>query len=104
MARAAASSDVFSAIADANRRRIIGILGSTQVRAVGELVRTLRMPQPAVSKHLGVLRRVKLVSVNRRGRRRLYRLNAVQLRPVHDWISSYERFWSHQFDRIKARA
>jgi len=68
------------------------------------LVLRLRMPQPAVSKHLGVLRRVGVVTVSKRGQRRLYRLNAKELRPVHDWVKTYERFWTHQLDRIKERA
>jgi DNA-binding transcriptional ArsR family regulator len=104
MARAPADSDVYNAIADAKRRRIIDLLAETQERDVSDLVRSLRMRQPAVSKHLSVLRQVRLVSVNRRGRRRMYRLNAGELRQVHDWISTFERFWSHQIDRIKARA
>src|SRR5438552_17449362 len=104
MARAATTSDVFNAIAEPRRRRIIDLLAGGEERAVGELVRTLRIGQPAVSKHLAVLRRVKVVAVNRRGRRRLYRLNAKELKPVHDWVKNYERFWSHQLDRIKARA
>lgn len=62
------------------------------------------MPQPAVSKHLGVLRRVGIVSVSRHGRRRLYRLNANELKPVHDWAKTFEPFWTHQLDRIKDRA
>ena len=60
----------------------------------------MRLPAPGG----GVLRRVRIVSVNRRGRRRLYRLNARELKPVHDWVKNYERFWSHQLDRIKQRA
>ncbi len=72
--------------------------------AIGELVKRLRIPQPAVSKHLGVLRRVGIVSVNRLGRRRMYRLNAEELKPVHDWVKTYESFWTHQLDRIKERA
>ena len=103
MARAATTSDVFNAIAEKRRRRIIDLLADGEL-AVAELVHRLRLPQPAVSKHLGVLRRVRIVSVNRRGRRRLYRLNAAELRPVHDWIKHYERFWTHQLGRIKERA
>jgi len=57
-----------------------------------------------VSKHLGVLRRVGIVSASRYGRHRLYRLNAEELKPVHDWVKTYERFWTHQLDRIKERA
>jgi DNA-binding transcriptional ArsR family regulator len=104
MARAATTSDVFNAIAEPRRRRIIEMLADTGELPVGDLVRRLRMPQPAVSKHLGVLRSVRLVSVNRRGRSRVYRLDARQLQPVHDWVKQYERFWGHQLDRIKRRA
>src|SRR5205814_5176950 len=75
-----------------------------RVRAVGDLVRTLGLAQPAVSKHLGVLRTVGLVSMAKDGQRRLYRLNAKGLKPVHDWVKNYEHFWEHQLDRIKARA
>ena len=68
------------------------------------MVKVLRIPQPAVSKHLGVLRQVGIVSVSKHGRHRLYRLNAQELKPVHDWVKTYERFWTHQLDRIKERA
>jgi DNA-binding transcriptional ArsR family regulator len=104
MARAATTSDVFNAIAEPRRRRIIDLLAGGGEQAVGDLVQSLRLAQPAVSKHLGVLRSVRLVSVSRRGRRRLYRLNARELKPVHDWVRMYERFWSHQINRIKERA
>jgi DNA-binding transcriptional ArsR family regulator len=104
MARAAVTSDVFNAIAEPRRRQIIDLLSGGGETPVGELVRTLRVPQPAVSKHLNVLRRVRLVSVSRRGRSRLYRLNPGELKPVHDWVKNYERFWTGHLDRIKARA
>src|SRR6476661_1735414 len=104
MPRAATTSDVFNAIAEPRRRLIIEMLADTGELPVGDLVRRLRMPQPAVSKHLGVLRSVRLVSVNRRGRSRVYRLDARQLKPVHDWVKHYERFWGHQLDRINRRA
>ena len=104
MARAATTSDVFNAIAEPRRRRIIELLAGGGERAVEDLVQSLRLPQPAVSKHLGVLRSVRLVSVSRRGRRRLYRLNARELKPVHDWVKMYERFWTHHLNRIKERA
>ena len=106
MPRAATTSDVFNAIAEPRRRRIIELLAGADggERNVGELVRAMRLRQPAVSKHLGVLRRVRVVSVSRRGRQRVYRLNARELKPVHDWVKHYERFWSHQLDRIKERA
>jgi DNA-binding transcriptional ArsR family regulator len=68
------------------------------------VVETLRIPQPAVSKHLGVLRKVGIVSVSKHGQHRLYRINAKELKPVHDWVKTYQRFWGHQLDRIKERA
>ncbi len=104
MARAPTTTDAFNAIAEPRRRQIIDLLAGAGERAVGDLVGALRLPQPAVSKHLGVLRSVRIVSVSRRGRRRMYRLNARELKPVHDWVKTYERFWSHQLGRIKERA
>src|SRR2546423_11079304 len=104
MTRAATSADVFNAIAEPRRRQILDLLARGGEQAVGDLVGAMRIAQPAVSKHLGVLRRVRIVSVSRRGRRRLYRLNARELKPVHDWVKNYEQFWSHQLQRIKARA
>jgi DNA-binding transcriptional ArsR family regulator len=104
MARTATTTDVFNAIAESRRREIIDVLAGTPERAVGEIVTKLRMPQPAVSKHLGVLRTVGLVSVSKRGRQRLYRLNPQGLKAVHDWVTQFERFWTHQLDRIKERA
>ena len=96
--------DVFEAIADPMRRRIIDLLGAAEQRSVSELIDRLGAPQPAVSKQLRVLRTARLVSVNRRGRHRLYRLNAAPLKTIHHWTKTYERFWNQQFDRIKARA
>jgi len=75
-----------------------------RAHAVGELVDRLRIPQPAVSKHLGVLRKVGIVTVTRQGQHRLYQLNAKELKPVHDWVRAYERLWVHQLGRIKERA
>jgi len=103
MPRAATTSDVFNAIAEPRRREIIEFLSAGE-RAVGDIVREMRLSQPAVSKHLGVLRRVRLVSVNRRGRSRVYRLHPQPLKSVFDWTSMFERFWNQQIDRIKARA
>ena len=104
MARAATTSDVFNAIAEPRRREIINLLAGDGEQAVGDLVTRLRLPQPTVSKHLNVLRRVRVVSVTRRGQRRMYRLNAKELKPVHDWIKDLAKFWDHHIDRIKERA
>jgi DNA-binding transcriptional ArsR family regulator len=104
MARAATTTDVFNAIAEPRRRQIIEILARRGALAVGALVVAVGLPQPAVSKHLGVLREVGLVSVDKSGRQRMYRLNPEELKSVYDWAKSFERFWSYQLDRIKLRA
>ena len=75
-----------------------------QERPVGAIVATLSMEQPSVSKHLRVLRSVGLVHVRRNGRQKLYRTNAEAIRPLHEWTSTFERYWRHQLDRVKERA
>jgi DNA-binding transcriptional ArsR family regulator len=104
MARAATTTDVFNAIAEPRRRQIIDLLSQTSPRSVADLTAALNLRQPAVSKHLGVLRQVGVVSVTKQGQHRLYELNGQQLKPVHDWVKGYERFWTHQLKRIKDRA
>jgi DNA-binding transcriptional ArsR family regulator len=104
MARASSASDVFNAIAEPRRRQIIELLSRRRGLAVGAIVLALGLPQPSVSKHLGVLREVGLVSVSRHGQSRVYELNFEQLRPVYDWVKTFERHWGHQLDRIRERA
>ena len=104
MPRAATTTDVFNAIAEPKRRQIVEVLARRGALAVGALVATLGLPQPAVSKHLGVLRQVGIVSVTKQGRERLYQLEAKELKTVHDWAQKFEQHWSHQLDRIKERA
>lgn len=104
MARAATTTDVFNAIAEPRRREIIGVLVDGQARAVSDVVRIVQLPQPTVSKHLSVLRRVGVVTVVKRGQHRMYRLNAAELKPVHDWVKTFEKYWTHQISRIKERA
>ena len=104
MARATTTSDVFNAIAEPRRRQIIETLARHEPCSVGELVEIIELPQPSVSKHLGVLREVGLVVASDEGRHRLYRLDATQLTPVRDWINSFEQFWSQQLDQIKHHA
>ena len=105
MARSPTTADAFTAIAEARRREILGALASSDgERDVTWLVEELGWPQPQVSKHLGVLRKVGLVIVVRKGQRRMYSLNGQGLRPVYDWVKTYERFWDQQLQRIKDRA
>lgn len=105
MARTPTTTDAFTAIAEPQRRQILGVFAHSHgARDVSSLVDELGWPQPQVSKHLGVLREVGLVTVVREGRRRLYSLDASKLRPVYEWVKSYERAWIHQLQRIKERA
>ena len=104
MARVATTTDVFNAIGEPRRREIIDLLNDGQEWAVSDVVARVRIAQPAVSKHLGVLRKVGVVTVVKRGQHRLYRLHAAQLKPVHDWVRTYERYWTDQLRRIKQRA
>src|SRR5580698_6447055 len=104
MARAATTTDVFNAIAEPRRREIIGMLEDGKEHAVGDVVLRLRMSQPAVSKHLGVLRKAGVVTVSKRGLLRLYRLNAKELKVVDDWVKRYGPCAAHRLDRIKVRA
>ena len=103
MPRAATTSDSFNAVAEPRRRDILSYL-ALQERPVGDIVTTLGLEQPSVSKHLRVLRDVGLVHVRRDGRRMLYRTNAAAIRPLHEWTGTFERFWRHQLNRIKERA
>src|SRR5580698_7322035 len=103
MPRASTTSDAFNAIAEPRRRAILSYLAPRE-RPVGDIVISLRMEQPSVSKHLRVLRDVGLVHMRRDGRRILYRTNADAIRPLHEWTSTFERFWRHQLNRIKERA
>jgi DNA-binding transcriptional ArsR family regulator len=104
MARAATTTDVFNAIAEPRRRQLIDLLFDGEQHAVNDVVQSLGLPQPAVSKHLSVLRKVGIVKVTRQGQLRLYRLDPIQLKPIHDWVQRYERFWSRQIARVKERA
>lgn len=101
--RASTTSDAFNAIAEASRRHILNYLAFRE-RAVGEIVGELGLGQPSVSKHLRVLREVGLVRVRREGRRMFYRANAEGIRPLHEWTSTFERFWRHQLQQVKVRA
>jgi DNA-binding transcriptional ArsR family regulator len=103
MARAATTSDAFNAVAEPRRRHILSYL-AMQERSVTEIVDAMETEQPLVSKHLKVLKRVGLVDVRREGRQMLYKVNALAIRPLHDWTSTFERLWKHQLLRIKERA
>ena len=99
MPRKATTADAFNAVAEPRRRQILDALAGGE-RPVNDLVRVLGLAQPQVSKHLRVLRKVGAVDVRDVGRQRLYRLNGYALKPIHDWVKTYERSWSKRFDRL----
>jgi DNA-binding transcriptional ArsR family regulator len=103
MPRASTTSDAFNAVAEPRRRDILNYL-ALQERSVNEIVDSLSMEQPSVSKHLRVLKDVGLVNVRRDGRNMFYRTNADAIRPLHDWTSTFERYWQHQLNQIKELA
>jgi DNA-binding transcriptional ArsR family regulator len=99
VARAPTTSDVFNAIAEADRREILDVL-MTGEKAVGAIVDSLSMSQPQVSRHLRVLSEVGLVRCRADGRRRLYSLESANLRPLHDWLAKYAQAWNERLDRM----
>ncbi len=99
MARAATTADTFNAVAEPRRRAILDVLAGGE-RSVNDLVAELGLAQPLVSKHLRVLREVGAVDVRDEGRRRLYRINAEALKPIHDWVVGFEQLWTERFDRL----
>ena len=99
MARAATTADAFNAVAEPRRRQILDLLAGGE-RPVNDLVRLLGLAQPQVSKHLRVLREVRLVDVRDEGRQRVYRLNGRSLKPIHDWVKTYEQAWNERFDAL----
>ena len=103
MARAAASADAFTAVAELRRRDILSYLALDE-RSVGEIVDALALEQPSVSKHLRVLRDVGLVNVRRDGRRMLYRTDARAIKPLHEWTATFTRLWQRQLQQVKQRA
>lgn len=99
VARSATTSDVFNAIAEADRRQILDALFSGE-KAVGTLVDDLSMSQPQVSKHLRVLSEVGLVRSRAEGRRRVYHVEPARLRPMNDWLAKFEQSWNERMDRM----
>ena len=98
------AGDAFEALAAAPRREILTLLAKDSPRTVSSLVEILGLAQPAVSKHLGVLRKVGLVSVHKDGQHRWYSLRPEKLRAVHEWTEMFERFWEEHVEDVKQAA
>lgn len=93
-------ADTFAALAEPNRRRILDLLVERE-RPVGELVDALAVSQPAVSKHLRVLRDAGVVESRVDAQRRLYRVRPEPLRDIDSWLGPYRELWSKSFDRLE---
>jgi DNA-binding transcriptional ArsR family regulator len=92
--------ETFEIIAEPNRRAILSLLVSSQ-QSVGEIERQLRMTQPAVSKHLRVLREAGFVESTVDAQRRLYRLKPEPFQEVEAWLAQFRRFWSQHVDALE---
>ena len=90
----------FEVLAEPNRRRILDLLRGRD-RAVTEIVEQLAVSQPAVSKHLRVLREAGLVEARVDAQRRVYRLMPQSLREIDDWLAPYRALWSESLDRLE---
>jgi DNA-binding transcriptional ArsR family regulator len=99
MARTPTTYDPFNAVAEPKRRQVLEALGAQEL-SVNEIVKKLGWKQPMVSKHLGVLKQVGLVSERRVGRQRRYRVIAERLKPIYEWVAPFERYWSESYDRL----
>jgi DNA-binding transcriptional ArsR family regulator len=90
----------FEIIADRNRRTILDALRERE-RPVAELVAQLAISQPAVSKHLRVLRNADLVAVRQDGQRRLYSISPAPLAEIDEWLAPYRRLWNTRLDALE---
>jgi DNA-binding transcriptional ArsR family regulator len=102
MPRAAASSDVFHAVAEPNRRRLLDVLRGGE-KSVGDLVDATGLSYSLVSQHMQVLLDARTVVRRPEGRQRIYRLEAGPLRAVRDWAAEYEQFWQERLVRLRRR-
>lgn len=100
MHRAKADTDVFRAIADPTRRDILDRLRAGPA-PVNALAADFELSRPAISKHLRVLRSAQLVTEERQGRERMYRLEPLRLQRVAGWIEGYRGFWQRNLDSLK---
>ncbi len=92
--------EILTAMADPHRLAVLAMLREGE-RSAGDFVQALPISQPAVSKHLAVLRRAGLVSVRADAQRRFYRLNPEPLARIDDWLSQYRAFWTGRLDALE---
>lgn len=93
-------NDVFGAIADPTRRTILGLLAAGAI-TVNNLAGHFPVSRPAISKHLGVLSQVGLVTERKIGRERYYCIQPEPLKVVYDWVMQYEKFWKDRLSKLR---
>ncbi|MCM2536171.1 metalloregulator ArsR/SmtB family transcription factor [Neobacillus pocheonensis] len=93
--------DVYVAIADPTRRKLLRLLADAQELPLHELTAQFQMGRTAVSKHLAILKEAGLVADRKIGRETRYRLNAAPLQEIKDWVSFYEKFWKEKVILLK---
>ena len=91
--------NVYQALADPHRRRIIELVADAE-RSAGDIVEALTISQPGVSKHLRVLREAGLLTVRKDAQRRLYRLRAEDLAELDAWLEPFRRLWTGRVDAL----
>jgi DNA-binding transcriptional ArsR family regulator len=93
-------ADVYAAIADPTRRALLFRLADEGEKNVTQLLEPFPVSQPAISKHLRILRDAGLVHSRKSGRLRLYGVQARKLRQVFDWVSHFEKYWDEKLDAL----
>lgn len=93
--------DVYAAIADPTRRKLLRLLADAEELPLYELTAHFQMGRTAVSKHLAILKEAGLVADRKVGRETRYRLNAAPLQEIKDWVSFYEKFWIGNVEALK---
>jgi DNA-binding transcriptional ArsR family regulator len=93
-------ADIYFAIADSTRRALLKRLANDGEKGVSELLAPFSISQPAVSKHLRILREANLVRSRKVGRERMYTIEAGKLKEVHDWVSHFEKYWDAKLDAL----
>jgi DNA-binding transcriptional ArsR family regulator len=93
---------VFQALADPTRRALLDRLRRQGSQAAGEIARAFPVSRPAISRHLRLLRRARLVEERRQGRHRFYRVNPQPLQAVDRWLEDYRAYWSGKLASLKA--
>ena len=93
-------ADVYAAIVDPTRRALLLRLAKEGEKNATELLEPFSISQPAISKHLRVLREAGLIRSRKEGRLRIYEVEADELRQVYDWVSHFEKYWDEKLDAL----